>query len=250
MQSIELVVETLRSAQRVLFITGAGISADSGLPTYRGIGGLYEQAAIDDALPIEVLLSKDMLLAEPQRVWQHLGQIERACRSAAYNVAHQAIADFERWFNVVVLTQNIDGFHLDAGSSCVVEMHGNFHHLLCMRCGKQTQVQDYSTIQLPPLCDCGGAVRPEVVLFGEMLPDAALHAWYQQQEQGFDAVFSVGTTSLFPYIAEPVITAAQAGLLTVEINPAATAVSDVVQFCMANRSVDVLPALVELLNKA
>lgn len=225
---IEEVAALLASSRSALFITGAGISADSGLPTYRGIGGLYEDADAEEGIPIEVALSGSMLHARPEVAWRHIHRIEAACRGARFNRAHAIIAEIEKRLpRAWVLTQNVDGFHGDAGSQNVIEIHGNVHHLSCTQCAWRERVPDFSALATPPHCQrCGGLVRPDVVLFGEWLPAAAVATMTAQLQRGFDIVFSVGTTSAFPYIAGPVVTAHRAGIPTVEINPGTTSVSD------------------------
>lgn len=229
---IERIVEHLVEVRSVLFITGAGISADSGLPTYRGIGGLYDNADTDEGMPIEVALSGLMLQHRPEITWKYIAQIEAACRGARHNRAHEIIALFEqRLERSWVLTQNVDGFHRDAGSNNLIEIHGSVHNLTCTQCSWQTVVRDYSGIDIPPYCEqCNALVRPDVVLFGETLPMDAHVALVSQMHRGFDMVFSIGTTSVFPYIAQPVIHAHQAGLPTVEINPGDTEMSDIVDY--------------------
>lgn len=229
--TLEAVASEMKTARRLLFITGAGMSADSGLPTYRGIGGLYEEKLTDDDVPIEVALSGDMLKLNPQLTWKYLHQIESACRGAKHNQGHEIIAKLQKRYDVCVLTQNIDGFHRDAGSENVIEMHGNVHGLECMGCGEKTEVQDYSGLDIPPRCGkCDGMLRPTVVLFGEMLPNRALDHYYREMAMGFDMVFSIGTTSVFPYIAGPVVDAARSGVPTVEINPGQSEVSAAVRY--------------------
>ncbi len=225
--AIEAVAERLLEAERVLFITGAGISADSGLPTYRGIGGLYNDRHTDEGLPIEVALSAEVMRKTPAITWKYLAQIEAACRAAQPNAAHEAIARLQQHRQVTVLTQNIDGFHRRAGSHDLIEIHGNLFDLYCGQCGHEAHVPDYSGLdKLPPPCpECGHFLRPRVVLFNEMLPEAALGRLYETMERGYDLVFSVGTTSVFPYIAEPFRIARRVGALAVEINPADTEVS-------------------------
>ena len=229
------IVVRMRQAQRLLFITGAGVSADSGLPTYRGIGGLYNDRLTDDAIPIETALSGEMLNINPALTWKYLSQIEGACRGARYNDAHRVIADLQPYFeDVWVLTQNVDGFHRQAGSDNVIEIHGYIHELICMNCDHQRTIADYGGLEIPPVCRrCGGVERPNVVLFGEFLPARAMEQFYEQLGRGFDMVFSVGTTSIFPYIAAPVIEASRQGVPTVEINPADTAVTPYVGFKLA-----------------
>lgn len=215
------------AARRILFVTGAGISADSGLPTYRGIGGLYDGAATGEGLAIEDALSGRMMRLRPEIPWKYIGQIEATCRGAQPNAAHDAIAWLEATRGgVTVLTQNVDGLHRAAGSRDVIEIHGTIHRLLCLACGWRADVPDYAGLTLPPACPaCAAVVRPDVVLFGEMLPSAAVDRLVATLDEGVDLVYSVGTTSVFPYIAEPVLAARRAGVPTVEINPGDSEVS-------------------------
>jgi NAD-dependent deacetylase len=219
--------ELFRSAQRMLFITGAGLSAESGLPTYRGLGGLYEDRLTADGFSIEAVLSGLMLEQQPAVTWKYLVEIERACRGAGPNLAHVILAEFERRReHVVVLTQNVDGLHHRAGTQNLIEIHGRLHHLFCRDCDHRWDVPDYAGLSLPPVCpQCGGAVRPDVVLFGEMLPDAAVTRLEDELSRGFDLVVSIGTSSVFPYIAAPVEWARWARVPSIEINPGVTQVS-------------------------
>jgi NAD-dependent deacetylase len=224
----------LAQARRLLFITGAGISAESGLPTYRGVGGLYSDSATEDGMPIEEALSAQMLAKRPALPWKYMSQIERSCRGRQPNRAHEVIAALEaRGLDVWVLTQNVDGFHKQAGSRQVIDIHGDVHFLYCTRagCGWKDEVQDYAHLgdALPPLCpECRALIRPDVVLFGESLPIEKMLRLREQRRRGFDAVFSVGTTSVFPYIAAPVWEAREEGVPTIEVNPGTTEVSGVV----------------------
>jgi NAD-dependent deacetylase len=242
---LDKVWQAFARARSVLFITGAGISADSGLPTYRGIGGLYESATTEDGFEIEEALSGDMLRERPEVCWKYIYQIEQACRGATWNRGHEVLAMMEqRYERAWVLTQNVDGFHRGAGSRNVIEIHGDVHRLACTRCQFRERVEDYAALSIPPRCsDCGAIVRPEVVLFGEMLPGAALEALQRELRRGFDLVVSIGTTSVFPYIAAPVVLARRAGRDTVEINPGTTDVSDVVAHRMQNRAAVALDAI-------
>ena len=237
----------LAGARRLLFITGAGISADSGLPTYRGVGGLYDDGAeTEDGLSIEEALSGECLIRRPEITWKYLAQIQRNCRQVAPNAAHDCIARLERWFAVTVLTQNIDGLHLRAGSTRVIEIHGSLATRHCMRCGVAA---DAESPVLPPRCErCGAIVRPDVVLFGEALPEAALRLLDLEYAKGFDAVFVVGTTAMFPYIAEPVLHAIRRNTPTIEINPAQTSLSGMVEFNLPIRASIALPMLSDILS--
>lgn len=235
------IARELGKARRVLFVTGAGISADSGLPTYRGVGGLYNDEATEDGLAIEDALSGECLAIRPEITWKYLAQIEHNCHGVEPNAAHRAIAELENRFEVVVLTQNIDGLHLKAGSSNVIEIHGTLEERYCAHCGAEADAGDPA---VPPRCACcGEIVRPRVVLFGEMLPGTALDRLYAELARGFDMVFVVGTTAVFPYIAEPVLLAVRMRVPTVEINPAQTCLSDSVRYYVAERAAVALPEI-------
>ncbi|GAB4315859.1 MAG: NAD-dependent deacylase [Candidatus Sumerlaeia bacterium] len=242
------VVRHLRRSRSLLFITGAGLSSDSGLPTYRGVGGLYENRAGEEGLPIEVLLSGEMMAADPARCWRHIARIEAACRGARFNRGHEVIAEFERQFDRVwVLTQNIDGFHRQAGSRHVIEIHGDIHRLRCTQCPWTTEVADFQDLQIPPHCpECGAVVRPAVVLFGEMLPPECVQLLERELVEGFDMVFSVGTSSLFPYIVSPMAAACYGGVPTVEINPAQTPASPFASIRIPARAAAALDAIWKL----
>lgn len=231
-------------ARRILFITGAGISADSGLPTYRGIGGLYDGNATDEGYAIEDALSGEMLRQHPEITWKYLAQIEATCRGARPNAAHAAIAWLESRAAVTVLTQNVDGLHRAAGSTDLIEIHGTLHRLACTSCGLRLEVADYDGLPLPPGCpDCEGLLRPEVVLFGEALPEGAIRRLVEILQGGVDLVFSIGTTSVFPYIAEPVLWARQHGVPSVEINPGETRVSSFVDYRLRMGAADAMVRL-------
>jgi NAD-dependent deacetylase len=234
----------LKHANRLLFITGAGLSAESGLPTYRGIGGLYVGAETEHGMPIEEALSGPTFRRQPEIGWHHIAQLERAVRGAMPSAAHGLIAALEQRYEVVVLTQNVDGLHRAAGSTRVIDIHGDCHELLCTRCTHRETRTDYEGLAVPPRCpSCGAIVRPDVVLFEEMLPTHKLEMLWYELEVGFDAYFSIGTSSLFPYIAQPIVDAARRGRLTVEINPEQTDVSGVVRHRFATRAGPALSAI-------
>jgi NAD-dependent deacetylase len=198
-------------------------------------------------MPIELALSGEMMRRQPQITWKYIQQIESACRQACYNAAHATLAQMQGYHQqFTVLTQNIDGFHTDAGSRDVIEIHGNLHELYCTVCEVGRKVSSYAGLNIPPACaDCGGLLRPRVVLFGEMLPEPAMDRLHQLLEDGVDLVLTIGTTSVFPYIAAPVLRAVHSGVPTVEINPGVTEVSDQVSHRLAGRAAEVLPALLE-----
>jgi NAD-dependent deacetylase len=251
LQAVDRVVELLAASRSLLFITGAGVSADSGLPTYRGIGGLYNAEATEEGLAIEVALSGDVLRQRPDITWKYLAQIGRAAQGKTFNRAHEVIALMERRYErVCTLTQNIDRFHRRAGSQNVIEIHGDLHDLLCTACALRQEVEDFDTLPIPPRCpECRAVMRPDVVLFGETLPERKLEQLYGELDAGFDMVFSIGTTSVFPYIMQPVLLAHELGWPTVEINPGESRVSDLVDIRIAAGAAAALDALWQRLEE-
>jgi NAD-dependent deacetylase len=244
---IARVAQAIKQAERILLITGAGLSADSGLPTYRGLGGLYNGHTAE-GLPIEAALSGSMLQRDPALCWKYLAELGRACLGAQANAGHFAIAELQRrkpecW----LLTQNIDGYHRAAGSppERMIEIHGELAPLYCQSCGAvDAELAEYLERPLPPLCrQCAGVLRPPVVLFEEMLPEQAIDTLYAELRKGFDLVVSIGTSASFPYIVEPLLRTRQNGGFTVEINPQRTELSDRVDVHLQGRALDVLPAL-------
>ena len=225
--NLDRVVSRIGHAKRLLVISGAGISADSGLPTYRGFGGLYNDQHTEEGIPIETALSGEMMSQSPEITWKYLAQIEKTCRGAKPNAAHHVIAKLQDVVPTTVLTQNIDGFHREAGSRDLIEIHGDLFELQCIHCSYTTMVEDYSEFaEFPPPCPhCLSHLRPAVVLFGEALPRQAVRRLEDVLDEGYDLVFSIGTTSVFPYIAQPFALAREFGALSVEINPSATQVS-------------------------
>lgn len=180
----------IEQAERILFITGAGVSADSGLPTYRGLGGLYNGSTAE-GLPIETALSGPMLRDDPALCWKYLAELGRACLAAEPNAAHRAIAALQvRKPGCWVLTQNIDGLHRAAGSpgERLIEIHGQLAPLFCTRCQAEAGLcPALLDAPLPPRCTrCDGVLRPPVVLFEELLPAEPLARLQAQVAQGFD----------------------------------------------------------------
>ncbi len=246
-RDIQRVAAAIECADRILLITGAGLSADSGLPTYRGLGGLYNGMTAE-GLPIEAALSGPMLQRDPALCWKYLAELGRACLEAAPNAGHLALARMQRrkpgcW----LLTQNIDGFHRRAGAPVerLIEIHGQLAPLYCQSSGTSDDALAARLRQpLPPRCnDCGGILRPPVVLFEEMLPEAAIETLYAELRKGFELVLVVGTTASFPYISEPVLRTRQAGGFCAEINPEQTHLSRTVDVHLAGRALDVLGKL-------
>jgi NAD-dependent deacetylase len=245
LDSIRRAAALFSDATSVLFITGAGLGADSGLPTYRGVGGLYQDSRTEDGVPVEVALSGGMMKTRPELTWKYIAEIERACRTARPNRGHEVIAAFGRRVpRTVVLTQNVDGFHLEAGSREVIEIHGNLRKLRCTECSHRRVVRDYSQLDIPPRCPaCGGVVRPDVVLFGESLPEPAVRRLRDELVHGFDLLVTVGTKASFPYVSSPIVEARRTGGKTIEIDPGETEVTPFVDLKLASKAAETLGAI-------
>src|SRR5271157_2840812 len=254
-RAIDVVIDLLRPARRLLFITGAGLSAESGVPTYRGRDGLYSRDGLfsrdgvyrdglttPHGMTIEQALSGPMLASRPEITWHYLRELERFARGGVPNRGHRVIAEMESYFDAVwTVTQNVDGLHLRAGSRQVLDVHGDLHDLLCTQCDYKVTVPDYADLALPPLCPrCQGILRPTVVLFGEPVPEEKLARLWFKFGVGFDMVFSVGTSSLLEYIALPVELARALGIATVEINPETTTVTSGVEVKISGGAAPVL----------
>lgn len=241
----ERVASFLLGAKRILFITGAGLSADSGMPTYRGVGGLYGDVPVREGLTIEDMLSGYMMRTNPSLVWEYLSHLAGAFNAAEPNQGHRVIAEMEAEFESVwVLTQNVDGLHRRAGSTNIIDIHGDIHGLACLKCAFEQRQVILANLKIPPKCpQCGEILRPTVVLFGEMLAEGKVAELQNQIFRGFDVVFSVGTSSLFPYITQPVTVLGQRGAKTIEINPALTELSNLVDVKMNARAASSLDAI-------
>lgn len=245
----EKLVSALRAVRSVGVITGAGISAESGIPTYRGKGGIYDDPEEGDRT-IEAL-SAPTMRADPDRTWRAIGKIASAAGDAQPNAGHLALVEMERRVErFTLLTQNVDGLHRRAGSRNVIDIHGDTFNLLCTACAWRGPLADPRGIERAPRCPkCRAVVRPDVVLFGEMLPVdklARLQAEFFQNPQ--DVVISVGTSAMFPYIVQPVLIAAQAGRLTIEINPDETDISGFVHYHLRQPAGVALPAIAAALS--
>lgn len=252
---LQQTVSRLRQARSVLVLTGAGMSADSGLPTYRGQGGLYAAGQGLQGYPIEECLSASMLRRRPDICWMALHQLLDAAGQPQPHAGHKALAEMEQMLRcVTVITQNVDGLHQAAGSIHVVEMHGHIQGLHCERCSVEpirAENADWRESRDVPLCaSCAGVLRPPVVLFEEALPDAALRAYEECLRAQPDVVVLIGTSAGFTYIQAPVWQVRSSGGWTVDINPAQSAVSHIADWHWQTTAAQSLPELRQALASA
>ncbi len=193
-------------------LTGAGISAESGIPTFRSVGGLWEK--FDPA----VYASIDVFREDPSKYWSIRGEFIRNTDAYLPNPGHLALAEMETLGLLRhVITQNIDGLHRKAGSRNVTEIHGSLREIHCLACGKEYRAPNIP-VGTPPYCDCGGVLKPNTVLFGEPLPPAALErAWREAGTCGVMLV--IGTSAVVQPAAALPFVARDQGAKIVEINP-------------------------------
>lgn len=246
LQLSEAVRERVRAAERVVVFSGAGVSRESGLDTFRGAGGLWER------MRPEELATPEAFRADPGKVWRWYAWRYRQAAEAAPNPAHGAIARLETLFPAaMVVTQNVDGLHQRAGSRSLLELHGTITRAVCERCGSSRDMGEAvaESSERPPLCSCGGRFRPAVVWFGEVLPHETLVLAYE--EATFcDLFISVGTSAVVYPAAGLIELAHQAGACLIEVNPEPTPFSHVMDLRLADPAGEALPALVDAIERS
>jgi NAD-dependent deacetylase len=196
----------------VIASTGAGISAESGIPTFRGDSGIWKK------YPPEKFATIQAYLANPLEVWGFWVEIGREMAACKPNAAHVAIAEMESQKHLhAVVTQNVDSLHQTAGSQRVIEYHGNVRRLVCTRCRHQEPVDLTNPPKLPPHCPCGIVMRPDIVMFGEYIPEGPMHEAAALAEK-CDVMIIVGTSAqVYPAADLPFI-AKQHGAFIIESN--------------------------------
>lgn len=233
----EDLIERLAAARRVAVLTGAGISAESGIPTFRdALTGLW--ANYDP----QELATPEGFARNPKLVWEWYAARRRSIAGVRPNPGHAALARLgERFESFTLVTQNIDSLHQCAGSRDVIELHGNIARVKCSR--EHVVVSAFPEDESPPRCaSCGAFLRPDVVWFGEMLPPEAL-ARAEAAARRCDVFFSIGTSAeVFP-AAELPLTALAAGATVVEINPGETLLTRRAHFALRGPSGTLLPRL-------
>ncbi|MBC2717888.1 MAG: NAD-dependent deacylase [Desulfobacteraceae bacterium] len=214
---IKKTAEYIVSSKHVVALTGAGISVESGIPPFRGKGGLWEKFD-----PMEVA-HIDSFMNNPEKVWRLLiSEMKELLVSAKPNAAHLGLARLEELGLLkTVITQNIDGLHQMAGNKDVIEFHGSFAWLRCLDCGSREQTVEVDLSHMPPRCDCGGIYRPECVFFGETIPMQDLDR-SQIAASTCDLMLVVGTSAIVQPAAFMPVIAKQSGATVIEINPEPT----------------------------
>lgn len=233
----------LRDAERAVAFTGAGISAESGVPTFRGPDGIWAK------FKPEELASMNAFMKNPDLVWEWYAHRRTILGGVGPNAGHRALVRMEEMIpEFSVVTQNIDNLHRRAGSRRVIELHGNIERNYCMSCGKPWDDGGTPTAAHVPRCrSCGGIVRPDVVWFGEMLPTEEWETAVRLAE-GADLFFSIGTSAaVYPAAGLPIV-AKRGGAVLVEINPERTPLTPHADEFLQGSSALILPALVEAME--
>ena len=237
--SFKAAAKRLKEAQKICVLTGAGISADSGVPTFRGKDGLWRE------MRGEELASIDLLEQNPLLAWQWYDAMRAVIAEKKPNPAHLALAQLQKKKpGLVLATQNIDGYHTAAGNKDVLELHGNFWRLSCMKCGKLSENRVAPMEKLPPKCVCGGLLRPDIVLYGEQLPAGALRLAFESA-RNCDLCLVVGTSCVVYPAALIPQEAKSAGAFILELNPESTPLSAYADLRLRGNAADILPQLIE-----
>jgi NAD-dependent deacetylase len=228
----------LKAASRVLVLTGAGISQESGVPTFRGADGLWKHYRAEE-LATPRAFDKDPVL-----VWRWYDWRRSVIAPLRPNPAHYALVDLEQSIETFTLvTQNVDGLHRLAGSSNPIEIHGTLWRVKCTQCGERTWNRQVP-ITIPPYCEaCGGLLRPDVVWFGEALDYATLTNVYQRLENT-DVMLIIGTSGVVQPVASFGMVAKQSGAFVVEINRSKTSRSSFFHVSLEGKAGELLPTLV------
>jgi NAD-dependent deacetylase len=231
--------DLLDHATAIAVLTGAGISAESGIPTFRdALTGLWEKFRPEE------LATPEAFEANPKLVWDWYAWRREIVARAQPNAGHRALAQMERHVpDFTLITQNVDGLHRAAGSTHVLELHGNIRRSKCFDRGHEIARWPASG-SVPPRCpECGSLLRPDVVWFGESLPAAALAAAFAATER-CELFLSVGTSTVVAPASSLPFAALERGATVVEINPTATPLTRAAHFALAGSAAEVLPALV------
>ncbi|MBP7698163.1 MAG: NAD-dependent deacylase [candidate division Zixibacteria bacterium] len=235
----------MRGSRRCVVLTGAGISAESGVPTFRGKEGLWGKFRPEE------LATMEAFLANPAIVWEWYNWRRTVLGSVQPNPGHFALADMQELFDSFVLvTQNVDGLHRQAGSREVLELHGNIRRNKCLDCAEpHADSADIDPEAIPACPRCGGKIRPDVVWFGEMLPEAVIERAFAESARA-DVFFSVGTSAIVQPAALLPVEAKHGGAALIEVNPERTPLSHLADLHVSAASGEFLPRLVEAFRTA
>ena len=238
MKMFDTVAQKLKGSRKIVFVTGAGISQESGIPTFRGKDGYWRKYD-----PMK-LASIDAFYDDPKLVWEWYEDRRKNILAAKPNEGHFAISQMEEFKDVVILTQNIDGLHQRSGSTNVLELHGSLIRIKCTVCDFTDNITE-NFESLPPKCKCGSMLRPDVVWFGESLPQ---NIWQSAVKEASvcDVMVIVGTSLVVSPANTLPVYAKQNGAILIEVNPEKTVMSNDMALSIQATSVETLPKLLSI----
>jgi len=235
MADLEQVREWLAQATSVAVLTGAGISAESGIPTFRGAGGLWKEHKSEE------LATPEAFARNPKLVWEWYNWRREIIAQAQPNAGHRALVEFEkRTPRFTLVTQNVDGLHDRAGSGKILKLHGDIWRMKCTACGANWPDRRAPLPKLPPHCQCGGLARPAVVWFGESLADGMMKE-AEHAATSAQVFLVIGTSAVVLPAANLVPCARRAGAKTIEINTGDTAAIGLVDCALRGPAGELLP---------
>lgn len=242
MASVGTIRDWLRESQRVTVLTGAGVSAESGVPLFRGADGLWQKHRPED------LATPQAFARDPRVVWEWYDWRRARVAEAKPNPGHYALGELEqRLADFTLITQNVDGLHDRAGSRNVVKLHGDIWRLRCTHCRQESANTEVPLSELPPYCSCGGLQRPAVVWFGESLSTSLLQTAADAATRA-QVFFVIGTSALVQPAASLPLMAQQNGARLVEINPQTTPLSAHADINLVGPAGELLPTLIAALE--
>ena len=236
-------LNVLKSARSVAVLTGAGISAESGVPTFRGKEGLWKKFRAEELATVEAFMKN------PDLVWEWYMFRRKIINSVSPNPGHYALAEMEKLFDdFTLISQNVDGLHKKSGSENILELHGNILKNKCFDCGKSYENDIDPESGGHPNCACGGRIRPDVVWFGEMLPADAINGAFDAASRA-ELFLSVGTSAVVHPAASMPIMAKRGGAYLVEVNLEPTPLTEIADCSFQGKSGEILPQIVEKLKE-
>jgi NAD-dependent protein deacetylase/lipoamidase len=241
---IQRAADDLAAARNVVALTGAGISIDSGIPPFRGKGGLWEKYD-----PMEFAI--DAFMRDPARVWNILvKELKKTLDPASPNDGHKGLAKLEEMGKLTtVITQNIDGLHQAAGNTDVIEFHGSFAWQRCMDCNQQYETHKVDMSEIPPRCSCDGILRPDIVFYDEMIPQDVM--WRSKQvASDCDLMLVIGASATVQPAALMPGYAKESGAKVVEINPEKTLLtSEISDYLIMGRASEVMNGIISQMER-
>lgn len=236
-EKIAEAINLLSKAENVIVFTGAGISAESGIPTFRGKDGLWQKYRAEE------LATPFAFESDPKKVWEWYDWRRQLIKKANPNSAHIVMAEMEKYYtNFNIITQNVDGLHRRAGNANVIELHGNIWRAKCIKEDRTFDFYDVPLREIPPRCKCGSLIRPDVVWFGEAMPIKEVKRAFSLVEE-CEVMLVVGTSALVQPAANLPFIAKTNNALIIEINIDPTPVSNIADVSLFGKAGKIVPEI-------